>query len=129
MPETNYIGKTGLMTARELMQYVGTNIFRKLYNDIWVEACLNKIQDEASEFAIITDCRFPNEVLAGKGVGAKVVRLTRNPNPMDSHDSEMALDKDKFDWDNFDLIIDNESMSIEEMCAELEDALVSWGWQ
>jgi hypothetical protein len=50
------------LNAREVMQLVGTNIFRKMKNDVWSGATINKIKNETPNLAIIADCRFPNEV-------------------------------------------------------------------
>ena len=61
----------GFMTGREVLQYVGTNIFRKMYNNVWVDATLRLIQEEQPELAIIADVRFPNEVEGVQKAGGK----------------------------------------------------------
>ena len=66
------------MTAREVMQYVGTNIFRKMQHNVWADATIRKIQDENLPLALIADCRFPNEVEAVKNAGGLVIKLNRN---------------------------------------------------
>lgn len=118
----------GPMTAREVMQYVGTEVFRKMWGDVWAQACVNKIQRDGSLFAIITDCRFPNEVEMVQKAGGKVVRFTRGSNSKDMHDSEASLDKNKFDWNRFDAVIDNENMSIGEQNDALSELLREWNW-
>ena len=105
--------KTNNMTAREVLQYIGTDIFRKMYHDVWVDATLRKMKIEQPEVAVVVDVRFPNEVEGIQKIGGKVIRLTRSPFK-DEHDSETKLDKENFDWDNFDAIIDNAEMSIEQ---------------
>lgn len=117
----------GYMTAREVMQYVGTGIFRKMYPTIWADATIKQIQQDQSNFAIITDCRFPDEVKAVQDAGGKVIRLTRNTSD-DNHPSETALDPDKFDWSKFDGIVDNNDTSISEANGQIHDLLVKWGW-
>lgn len=102
----------GPMTAREVLQFVGTEIFRKMYGNVWVDATLRKVQAEGPAIAVISDCRFPNEVEGVRRVGGKVVRFTRTPFPEDSHFSETALDPDNFDWSNFDAVIDNSDMTL-----------------
>jgi len=119
--------KRGNLTAREFMQYFGTNICRKIKSDIWTQACISRVQSEQSELSVIGDCRFENEVDVIKKAGGKVVRLTRQIFE-DSHLSETALNKDKFDWDSFDLIIDNQNMSIEETHDCLLENIQKWGW-
>lgn len=99
------------LTAREVMQFVGTDIFRKMKNDVWAGATINKIHLEKPSLAIIADCRFPNEVEAVKKSGGLVIKLTRNLYNSD-HSSEKALDPDNYSPDNFDLVIDNATLSI-----------------
>ena len=101
------------ISAREAMQFVGTDIFRTMYNNVWVDATLKKITREAVPLAIITDCRFPNEVEAIKSNGGKVIRLTRDPFHSD-HISESILDKENYDWSNFDYVVDNGESSLYE---------------
>jgi hypothetical protein len=96
----------GLMTSRELLQYFGTDIMRQMYTNIWVDHAINTIEREQSELAILADVRFPNEVEAVKKAGGKVIRLTRECKN-DEHSSECALDEDRYDWKNFDFIVDN----------------------
>lgn len=102
------------MTAREVMQYFGTEICRKMYNNTWSHSTVNRIQAEGAGIGIITDCRFPNEVEAVKDAGGVVIRLTRSVYSQDEHYSEKALDKEVYDWNNFDAVIDNQNMTIEE---------------
>jgi len=101
------------LTAREVMQMVGTDMFRKMQNNVWSGATIRKIQKEQSPIAIIADCRFPNEVEAIKNAGGTVIKLTRNPYNSD-HSSETALDPDKYDPSSFDLVIDNVDMTIDQ---------------
>jgi hypothetical protein len=101
------------LTAREVMQFVGTDIFRKLKNDVWAGATITKIGLEKPSLAIIADCRFPNEVEAVKNAGGLVIKLTRNLYNSD-HTSERALDVHNYDPKNFDLVIDNSQITISE---------------
>ena len=128
MPFENSRDKADKATARELMQYVGTEFFRKIYPNVWADATIRKIKQESSHTAIITDCRFPNEVDAIKNAGGKVIRLSRNSDNKDAHSSEIALDKDKYDWANFDAIIENESISVGEQNKIGYSLLKDWGW-
>jgi hypothetical protein len=101
------------MTAREVMQFVGTDVFRKMKNNIWSNATINLINKEKPKLAIIADCRFPNEVDAIKKSGGFVIKLMRNLFNSD-HDSETALDLKNYNHKNFDLVIFNQNLSIEE---------------
>jgi len=118
------------LTAREVMQFVGTEIFRKLYNDVWVDSTIRRIKEDSPDIAIIVDCRFPNEVEGTQKAGGKVIRLTRDPfiDKVDQHESEKALDKDRFDWTKFDAIIDNSKSSIEKQCEQVYKTLYPWGF-
>ena len=52
----------GPMTAREFMQYYGTDICRRINPNIWTDILVQHIKDESSDLALIGDCRFENEV-------------------------------------------------------------------
>lgn len=101
------------LTAREVMQFVGTDLFRKMKYDVWSSATINKIKNEKPKLAIIADCRFPNEVEAVRNAGGIVIKLTRNPYNSD-HASEVALDENVYPTSNFDLVIYNDNISIQE---------------
>lgn len=120
-----YSKKKGEMTAREFMQHFGTNIIRKIYNDAWVESTMKRIKQEESSVSIIADVRFPNEVEAIKEAGGFVFRLTRNA--FDSnHESEIALDEKNYDWNNFDCVIDNSNLSINDLLEEVKKHKSLW---
>lgn len=99
------------LNAREVMQFVGTDLFRKMKHDVWSSATINKIKREQPKLAIIADCRFPNEVQAIKDAGGIVIKLNRNPYNSD-HSSETALDEINYPVSNFDLVLYNETLSI-----------------
>jgi len=99
------------LSAREVMQIVGTDMFRSMKNDVWSEATIRKIEKDNHDLAIIADCRFPNEVKCIKDAGGIVIKLTRNPYNSD-HLSERALDPNNYNQSNFDLIINNEYIDI-----------------
>lgn len=106
------------LTAREVLQLVGTDMFRKLKHNVWADATIRKIQHDESKthfknLAIIADCRFPNEVETIKKANGIVIKLTRNPYNS-THSSETALDPDNYDQSNFDFIIDNHNLTEEE---------------
>ena len=111
------------LSAREVMQIVGTDFFRSIYTDIWPYSTLQKIKKEAPKIAIINDCRFPNEVDFIKNHGGIVVRLTRSLYNDTEHPSESILDKNNYDWSNFNYIIDNANLDIYEQCLQIMDIL------
>lgn len=117
--EEKKIHDSGYMTAREVMEFVGTGIFRRIKNDIWVKATLKKIEIEKPQLAIIVDCRFPNEIESIKNTGGKAIRLSRNPFNSDAI-AEKALDKELYDWNNFDYVCNNEAMTIYDQCMDIQ---------
>jgi hypothetical protein len=121
--EFQYVVGEGPMTAREFMQYLGTDIMRKIYEPVWVERCLNDIKLEQPAVAIIDDCRFLNEIEAVKSVGGKVLGLNRSVYE-DNHSSE----KIKEHWDKMDAVINNDKMNIDEMCKAVMSNIEEWGW-
>lgn len=69
------------LTPRWVLQQWGTEVARRgFHNDIWVAALENKIRNIKDDI-VITDCRFPNELLAIKGAGGITVRTHRGEEP------------------------------------------------
>lgn len=101
------------LTAREVMQIVGTDMFRKMQHNVWADATIRKILKEKMDLALIADCRFPNEVDAVKKAGGIVIKLNRDLYHSD-HASETALDTENYDQNNFDLVVHNEHLNINE---------------
>ena len=114
---------TGFMTARECLQYFGTDICRKIKPNIWVDSCIKRMLESGTDLAIVPDVRFPNEAEAIKKAGGKVVRLTRSPHD-DQHESETALNG----YEGFDYVLDNAKMSVDETNKSLMKVLRGWGW-
>lgn len=113
------------MSGRHILQVVGTDIFRTIHGDVWVDACIKNVLDDGAELAIITDCRFPNEVEGVQAAGGKVLRYARAPfGEADQHTSETALDG----YDNFDHVMDNSNMSIPEQNKATNELLDEWGY-
>jgi hypothetical protein len=106
--------KEGFMSGIEILQYFGTEVMRRIYKPIWVNRTINQIKAEQPAIALITDVRFLDEVEAIKKIG-KVIRLTRNTLNL-SHASETSLDN----YENFDLTIENQSITHEEYIKTIE---------
>jgi hypothetical protein len=69
------------LTPRWVLQYWGTEVCRKGFNDdIWIASLENKLRT-ASDDIVISDCRFPNEIKAIKEQGGKVIWVQRGPLP------------------------------------------------
>ena len=116
--------KKSFMTAREFMQYLGTDICRAIKSDVWSEKCISQITEEGSDFAIISDCRFPDEAEAIKEAGGKIIKLTRTASSKDKHSSETALK----DFNDYDAVIDNQNLEMIDTHKQLIDLLFEWEW-
>lgn len=114
------------MTAREVLQYVGTDVFRRMQNHVWSSATIRLIEKEKPKLALIADCRFPNEVDAVKKAGGMVIKLNRNLYES-THASETALDEGNYDQSNFDLVIANLEGSIGEKNNIIKNFLIHKG--
>lgn len=114
-------------SVRYLLQYIGTDIFRKLDHDCWINAFGKwKEHYKYKDCIIIADVRFPNEVKYIQSKGGIVIRLLRTPFPEDKHESETALDiieqydsslydsTQDDDMLHFNATIDNRNMTLEE---------------
>jgi len=109
------------MLAREILQVVGTDIVRAIYNEAWAEATAKKIKKEKSQCALVSDVRFPDEVEILEKNGGIVIWQTRNPFVgEDQHASECALKDYKFKY-----ILDNANMTIAEQGVALAQLLRS----
>ena len=122
---SNFIfDKSGPMTAREFMQFFATEIMRKIYPSIWIDRTIKDIQTEESQLAVISDCRFRNEAVTLKQIGAKLVYLDRSISTSDNHVSENGFG----DFNDFDLVINNSNMTLKDTCQTLLDGIKSWDW-
>lgn len=87
------------LSAREILQKVGTDMFRKyICDDFWVRIGVRSIQERLKKDPktniVISDTRFPNEAEAIKQLHGYLVWIHRENNPYanDRHPSETALD-------------------------------------
>jgi hypothetical protein len=114
------------LSAREVLQIVGTEMFRTMQENVWSAATIRLISKENFPLSIIADCRFPNEVEAIKSVGGTVIKLNRNPyNSL--HISEIALDAENYDQQIFDLIINNSDLNISQQNRIIHTFLLDQG--
>ena len=69
------------ITPRYILQQWGTEVCRQgFHDDIWIASLENKLRTTQDD-VVISDCRFPNEILAIRAQGGKVVRVVRGPDP------------------------------------------------
>lgn len=103
----NIQNKKVAIKLRNLMQYFGTDIIRNnLGEDVWVNACINcvNINKKHGTPTIITDVRFPNEAKAIKDNNGILIKVVRNNEIDNNHESE------KIDFDADITIINNGSL-------------------
>jgi hypothetical protein len=112
------------MTGREVLQWFGTDICRKIYQDCWIKSTIKNIQNDSPLLAVITDIRFSSEVEAIQKAGGRIVRLTRQLDVADEHSSEAELDN----YTGFDYTLDNAQMSITEQNKAITELLQEWKW-
>lgn len=112
--------KKGTMTVRQVLQYVGTDVFRKMYKNIWVDSCLRDIRKDAPDLALICDVRFENEIKSIQKEEGMVIGLTRYKKDKDSHKSELEI-ADKLSL--CDAVVDNSKLTIPEQNEQIYNAL------
>jgi len=88
-------------TPRQLLQFVGTDLFRKhLDPNIWINIIDNRINQYSNEGynrIVITDVRFPNEANLIQKHGGYIITVTRQNNDINitteaaSHESEQSF--------------------------------------
>jgi hypothetical protein len=80
-------------SARRFMQTLGTEWGRTLMPMIWIVGLqrhlgLHEGGTPLHDRIVLSDCRYPNEVEWLRGVGARLVRVVRDVEPVAAHESE-----------------------------------------
>jgi hypothetical protein len=103
-------GQHVITTSRKLQQILGTEIMRECYHpDYHILQVQKRIEDAKPTLAIVTDCRFPNELFWGNTQGATTVYIsgrTREDFKKDNfnkHASETSMGSPE----DYDIHIDN----------------------
>lgn len=81
----------GGQTPRHALQWLGTEGFRSVYENTWVDYTLREIQKYP--YVVISDCRFPNEALAIQQAGGIVAYINRPGLVAGNHASEQEIMK------------------------------------
>jgi len=69
------------ITPRWILQWWGTEVCRRgFHDDIWIASLENKLRTSRDD-VVISDCRFPNEIVAIRAQGGHVIRVMRGPDP------------------------------------------------
>lgn len=90
-----------LMTAREVIQVIGTDVMRdNFYSDVWAEAGARAAIQSSNQTCVFTDCRMPNELLAIQKLAVDgidfnkpvCIRMYKKTGLVDFHKTESSLD-------------------------------------
>lgn len=84
----------GGKSPREVAQFLGTEAFRAIRSEVWVDYAMKQAQRYMSQgiSVIITDVRFLNEAQAIASYGGYIVCLKRDSVEVYNHASETAID-------------------------------------
>ena len=83
-----------LPEVRRTLQRLGTEVVRTVEPGFWVEQLERRLLDTRGP-AVVTDCRFPNEVDLIRQYGGLIVRVVRpSAERADDHSSEQVDDLD-----------------------------------
>lgn len=100
-------------TVREALQTLGTEWGRKIIGEeIWVRSTVQQVQEALEDFyngtisgIVIDDCRFDNEAMAMRQLGATIIRIEREAAEVMLHESEKGVSEVFCDftlWNNQD---------------------------
>jgi dephospho-CoA kinase len=80
-------------TCREIMQFVGTDLFRNQFDDnVWINIIKNKIKMDDTSKYVITDVRFDNEAIMIESIGGIIIQINRDNTIYNSnHVSEKGI--------------------------------------
>lgn len=83
------------LTPRYVLQYFGTELFRKHWHqDFWVKVLEKKLTKY--ENIVITDCRFENEINLIIEYGGKIIQVQRNlPNWFETYKNGIDVEEAK----------------------------------
>jgi len=85
------------ISAREMMQMLGTDIFRNYFNNnIWVDALLRRVEKSSAEVIMVDDLRFNSEAEKLMKKNAMFIHLQRMWKQGGMHSSENGLDLNIF---------------------------------
>lgn len=106
-------------TVREILQLLSDDV--KQYDPhAWTKYLVKEILESDSGFILIGDWRFPHEfdfLNETPDLEVKTLKLTRKSGQQSNHNSETSLDNFQFD-----MIIDNKNLSVE----ETKNTAINW---
>lgn len=138
-------GRYGGLTARKALQFLGTEIGRELYGNVWVDLGLRNAgkvlagagygpkegvivnESIAWEGVAITDVRFANELEAIRAAGGFLVRVTRPGSGLGGAAGLHASEREQAAIPDsaFDAVLSNDG-TIDDLAHKVEEALTSF---
>jgi hypothetical protein len=110
------IPELGGITARRLMQTLGTEWGRGLDRDFWVRTMEAELRRFSHSAVVVDDMRFDNEWVSMKNLGATLVRIRR---PGEYTTSPSHISEGRLDSHPFDVTIDNDG-TVEDLYAQID---------
>jgi hypothetical protein len=123
------------ITPRWVLQYWGTEVCRKGFDDnIWIASLENKLRTTTDDI-VISDCRFPNEIASIRSAGGIVIRVVRGPEPswyQEAVDTNAGIslamsirsDVHPSEWGwvgtNFDAVVDNNADGLDNLYSQVK---------
>lgn len=113
----------GIGTYRELLQKLGTEVFRRtVHESIWVDLLMNEydnaIMNQKPEDWLVTDVRFRDEADSINNRLGTLIRVNRDSGNTEVHQSERDLDN--YPWFQYEL--DNNG-SLENLIIQVRDVM------
>lgn len=116
-----------LMSAREFMQFFGTEVCRKIYPGCHAKNVIRRIREEKPDFAVIADLRFYKGELdlvkEYRSLKSNVIKFTKTISEEVEHESENPI-KTKY----IDETIDNTGLTIYQKNEKVYNYLKVLGW-
>jgi hypothetical protein len=132
------------LTPRWVLQHWGTEVVRRsFHDDTWIASLENKLR-QSQDHVVISDCRFPNEILAIKRAGGVVIRVRRgdepswfgvasaaNAHPQPNESSkilqELGIHASETAWigTQFDAIVDNNAEGLDNLYRQVNDLVLN----
>ncbi len=107
------------MTAKEVLEVVETDIFRKIDQNCWARSLYSMIASDGYELAIINNATHSSEITIGMEHGAKSVKFLKDSNKNQEEIDSLPLGEYSF-------ILDNNKMSQAETNQRVKPKINSW---
>lgn len=117
--DKRYPKEDGFWSAREILQFFGTECMRAIDNDFWVKHLFRVIEEKGYKDVIVTDVRFPNEadpIVKHEGYIIKLERKSKDEIHGSTHASEVSMDN----YEHIDFVVGNDG-SMEDLRKVAQD--------